>query len=56
MFLERLAESAEQDDIRIIVASAGQGKLLAIFGPGIGRHKHGFGGEMSQRYMSADRL
>ena len=53
MFLQRLAESGEQDDIRIVVAGSGECELPTVFGPGIGRHKHRFGGEVSQRYRSA---
>ena len=39
MVPERLTESAEQYDIRIVVAGAGKRELLTVFGPGIRSHE-----------------
>src|SRR5579864_7639402 len=55
LFRRRLAESAEQDHIRVVVASARYYELLAVSGPGVRRYRNSLGLEMSQLHGCASR-
>jgi len=50
-----LTEPAEHDNVGVVEAGAGNGKLLAVSRPGVGRHGGGFGVEVRQLDWSATR-